>query len=99
MPIYCDFCEQCGHEQEEFRSISAPQPEHCGRPMVRQLGTFVNAKTTRGGNLIFDVSNSKWKGSRKPKTISRGNGLGGRRKPPSMAKFIGEKIAARGFKP
>lgn len=87
-PLYEDRCTSCGHTQEELRSASAPQPEHCGQPMQRVFGFFVTATTTRNGKLVFGVQNSRWKGNRKPKTIGRGHGLGGKRKPPTMAKMV-----------
>lgn len=93
MPIYEDLCSKCGHSQEEIRSVTAPQPEHCGQPMVRQLGTFVQCHNTRGGNWMHHAVNRSLKGNKKRKTISRGNGLGGRRKPPTMAKLMGNAIA------
>lgn len=88
MPLYEDRCDACGHTQEELRSATAPDPEHCGKPMSRLFGSFSVAHTSRNGKLIFGVQNSKWKGNRKPKTIGRGHGLGGRRKPPTMAKIM-----------
>lgn len=92
MPIYLERCTVCEHEAEDIRSVSAPAPEHCGAPMVKVPQAAGSAFITKGGNWFHHApsSGSVWKGGGrpKPKTISRGHGLGGRRKPPSIRQQI-----------
>jgi putative FmdB family regulatory protein len=86
MPVYTDRCEACGREAEDIRSVSAPQPECCGRPTVKVPASASFAFKTKGGNLFnFSPSSGRvTKGNRRPKVITRGIGLGGRRKPPRI---------------
>lgn len=93
MPIYVHRCsvEGCSHQQEDFMSLNAPPPEHCGAPMVKVLQPSLFAYQTRNGNLYnFSVRDKKWVGGGrpKPKVIGRGHGMGGRRKPPTMERAV-----------
>lgn len=93
MPIYVDHCAMCGIEQEDIRSLSAAAPLHCGEPMRKTPQAAGSAFVTRGGNWFkhTPAAGSAWKGGGRPrpKVISRGAGLGGRRKPPSIRAAIG----------
>jgi len=96
MPLYEDLCTACGHLQEEIRRVSDPAPTHCGQPMERQLGTAMLGHRTRGGNDIYSAATSTTtKGNRKPKTIGRGHGLGGRRKNPSMSQIMSTRVGVQ----
>jgi len=82
MPLFSFICDKCEVTLDVLGGVdmrNAPQVCPRGHRMRRHFTPPVIARTTRGGNLIFSMSNSKWKGNRKPRTISRGNGLGGRR--------------------
>lgn len=88
MPIYVHRCE-CGHEQEDFLSISAPAPEHCGKAMEKAPQLAGSAFITKGGNwgpVRACATGPVWKGGGrpKPKTIGKGHGVGGRRKNPTI---------------
>lgn len=91
MPLYAYRCE-CGAEREAVREVAARDERTscavCGLPMARVPALIgVIAHNTKGGNLMHSTTTgSTWKGNRKPKTISRGNGLGGHpgRTPPRI---------------
>ncbi len=99
MPIYVYRCPECGAEAEEIRRIAdmdAPAPTCKGGPyssedshapalMARAPTTASFGFKTRGGNFAWFSGSrgSATRGNRRPKTISRGAGLGGRRAPPS----------------
>jgi putative FmdB family regulatory protein len=98
MPLYSFTCDVCGQKEDDLRPVhrrNEPIYCHCGNRMERQLTVpSAVAIVTAGGNLIHSVTTSStWKGNRRPKTIGRGHGLGGRRPPPTMAKTMAEKIA------
>ena len=94
MPIYTDVCKVCGLEAEDIRSLSAPTPEHCGAPMGKLPSVAGMAFKTKGGNLYNWTPATgrvfKGGGKAKAKTIRRGDGLGGRRKAPSIRQQIAD---------
>lgn len=117
MPIYVYRCPQCGREAEEIRRVSEADaaPPRCfgdrlvpppyGTSMVRVPQAASFGFKTRGGNFAsFSPSHGPvTRGNRRPRTISRGNGLGGHRPPASpkrdpefrerIVKMIGEKVS------
>lgn len=58
--------------------------------MVKVPQTAAMAFVTKGGNWMPINDCKRAKGNTKPKTVSRGNGLGGRRKPPSIRGAISQ---------
>jgi hypothetical protein len=58
--------------------------------MVKVPCVAESVTVTKGGNWLYKGPSRIWKaaGRPKPKTISRGNGLGGRRPPPSIKKIL-----------
>lgn len=91
MPIYCHRCITCEAEQEDFMSLSAPAPEHCGQPMAKVPQPAGMALLTRNGNWTgHSMPGKQWVGGGRPrpKTIGRGHGLGGKRKNPTMKKVL-----------
>jgi len=90
MPLYEYACMNCDRRVEEYRRLSEidlPAPTcDCGSAMKIVPARFGIAFVTRGGNLyrMTPAAGKVTKGNRKPKTVSRGHGLGGRRKPPTI---------------
>lgn len=91
MPLYAIKCAACDVMRDVVRCVDerdAPESCRCGGSMARVPALIgVIAHNTKGGNLMHSTTTgSTWKGNRKPRTISRGNGLGGHpgRTPPRL---------------
>jgi hypothetical protein len=99
VPIYVYRCPACGREAEELRRVSEcgeagptckggainDEASHAPVAMPRAPTTASFGFKTKGGNFAsFSPSHGPvTRGNRRPKTVSRGAGLGGRRPPPS----------------
>lgn len=62
MPIYKYECEQCGHQFEELRSFSDPNPEACPACQsspVRRLISGGNFVLKGGGWYVNDYSSTR----------------------------------------
>ncbi|MGM0555006.1 MAG: FmdB family zinc ribbon protein [Myxococcota bacterium] len=62
MPIYDYRCEACGHEFEDLRSFSDPDPEacpECGEDAVRKLITGGNFQLKGSGWYVTDYGGKK----------------------------------------
>jgi hypothetical protein len=91
VPLYTLYCPSCRASRDEVRPVAErnmPTPCTCGADMQRQPELIgVIAHNTKGGHLMHSTTTgSTWKGNRKPKTIGKGHGLGGRPgyKPPRI---------------
>jgi len=90
-PVYEYLCDSCGKKLEDYRPVrecDAQGPVCCGAPSRRILSLAGMALLTKGGNWshVTPAAGMVTKGNRKPKTIGRGHGLGGRRPPPTIRK-------------
>lgn len=62
MPTYEYFCKSCGHEFEEFQSMSAEPLKvcpKCGKEIVRKIGTGAGLVFKGSGFYITDYKNKK----------------------------------------
>lgn len=88
MPIYAYRCEHCNAETEEVRMLSevydrGPRcPCSDGAVMTRVPSAASFGFKTKGGNFasFSGAHGPVTKGNRRPKTIRKGQGLGGHRK-------------------
>lgn len=89
MPIYVYRCPECKRQIEAIETVAEGALPHvfcaCDVPAMRVPQAASFGIKTRGGNwaAFYGSHGPVTKGNRKPKTISRGNGLGGHRPPPS----------------
>ncbi len=109
MPIYIYRCPE-GHEVELIESLAEGALPHvcaCSAPMSRAPTAASFGFKTAGGNFAWfsGAHGPVTRGNRRPRTISTGHGLGGRRAPPSpkrdpefRARLVRE-FAQKGAKP
>lgn len=75
MPIYDYRCEACGHEFEDLRSFSDPDPEacpECGEDAVRKLITGGNFQLKGSGWYVTDYGGKNAKTSASSSESSSG---------------------------
>jgi predicted nucleic acid-binding Zn ribbon protein len=93
MPMYNYECSaEPAHRYEQFESLSAHEVTKaagfrcatCGAPAAQTPQVASSAFVTKGGNLYrFTGANGPvTRGNKKPVTVTRGKGLGGRRRNP-----------------
>lgn len=83
MPTYHYQCRSCGHELEEFQSMTEPVLTHCPscrtENLVRSIGTGAGLIFKGTGFYLTDYKKGRTSGETKPESTGSGSGEKGQK--------------------
>lgn len=98
MPIYGFKCPDCSSSRDVVCSVAERDGlrscQSCGAPMQRMPGaSAMNFRTLGGNTYRWTLPGETHNNYKKPKSIGRGHGVGGRRKNPTIQRHPGGVVS------